>query len=271
MENELQNTRNVNCKIAIIIFAIISIFFTCLGNIFTFAYWTTDLFNRFIFRDLIYIFLELIDMVVVVLPCVILVVYSLFFYKKLTAKYVITAVYLLLSIPAILGIINLLMIFAENFYHGWQNILNITLERLIFYILPFVPFLLGAVLTLFGVRNKFLHIIPFVLMPIYIISTIFNYAVNLRYFIESFDVFWSNVLGTPLIIIGETAMYIMVFSFIMLNNHLILKNTNYIKVNDDIKNLTPEKALIMLKSKLDNGDITKEEYQAQREIVINKL
>lgn len=76
---------------------------------------------------------------------------------------------------------------------------------------------------------------------------------------------WSFYLGEPLWIISSISIITAIIVFVCFYNTLISKNKRLIKEDNEIKKFSSEQALIVLKTKLDNGDITEEKYQAQRE------
>ena len=83
----------------------------------------------------------------------------------------------------------------------------------------------------------------------------------------------SGLFESSLQMLSIMAIIVAVMIFIIANMNLITKTKSKKEIINtaEMNNLSTEELLRFLQEKLDNGDITKEEYQAQREIVINKL
>ena len=235
-----------------------------------------------------------------ILPSVILLIYVLLLYKKINARFALTAVLLLLAYPVLSGAINLIInpfynyLIYSNLIFGngilWSNVdfefvLNIFLTNLIQYVfinlLPRLPLLLCVVFVLIGLKKKFAYIVALILSLLAPLLMFFSKLISIILndfgdFEDMFEAVVDNLSGlfeSSLQMLSIMAIIVAVMIFIIANMNLITKTKSKKEIINtaEMNNLSTEELLRFLQEKLDNGDITKEEYQAQREIVINKL
>lgn len=288
MSKTLQEPQKVNFKILIIALSVISLLVGSLSDLIYLSTWFVGggWFPTFeaVIDDpgqisvYLYFLFDLLDIVITVIPCVLLIAYVLYFYKKFSARFILAVIFLLLLYPAFRSSIYLILNILRGYFGGFEYFA----QQIFINILPNLPLLVLAVLAIFGVKNKLIYVITLMFSLVSPLYWLLNWFVDLfGAIVDDFGDFeemfvglfnnWSYYFGEPLWIISSISIVIAIIVFVVFNNTLISKNKNLIKEDNEIKNLSSEQALIALKLKLDNGEITEEEYQAQRKIVINKI
>lgn len=288
MNKTLQEPQKVNFKILIIALSVISLLVGSLSDLIYLSTWFVGggwfpTFEAVIddpgqISAYLYFLFDLFDIVITVIPCVLLIAYVLYFYKKFSARFILAVIFLLLLYPALRSSAYLALNILRGYFGGFEYFA----QQIFINILPKLPLLVLAVLAIFGVKNKLIYVITLMFSLVSPLYWLLNWFVDLfgaivddfGDFEEMFDGLfnnWSYHFGEPLWIISSISIVTAIIVFVVFNNTLISKNKNLIKEDNEIKNLSSEQALIALKLKFDNGEITEEEYQAQRKIVINKI
>ena len=295
MENTLQNTRKVKCKIVIIALSIIAILVGSLSDLIYLSDWFIDgnifdIIESLVFdfdlsyaRTIIVLFFNVINVAITILPCVFIIAYVLFLYKKFSSRFVLSLVFLLLAYPSFRSIIYFaLNIFDVNQYSD-SFLVSYFLQQILINILSRLPLLLAAILVLFGIKNRVVYIISLLfalIAPVWWGFSAFIDLVKLIvediYFLDSLvrDLLNSTwIFGDMLWGIGLFAIIVATMIFIIANNNLIpkAKKLKAIVEDPDIKNLSDEDAFNVLKIKLNLGEITEQEYEEQRKIIIDKV
>lgn len=306
MENVLQNPRKAKCKVAIIVLSVCALFIGLISNLLSFIGTVFDGLNgnfRYILelldrggfeislvRVLLPYFLALPLIVMTLLPCILLLLYVLFFYKKFSARLVLSLVFLAFTYYAftsaiffVLNIVSLSVSLSSDQYYQQLNLRIVFVE-----ILPRLPLILAAILALVGIKNRVVYIISLALAlvsPIYLILDSFkNLFLTFRYSISyllngmfdeliRFAVYRIWDFGDILLGISMIAIIVAVMIFVIANNNLITKpkKIKAVIIDPDVKNLSAEDAFNVLKIKLNLGEISEQEYAEQRALIINRM
>ncbi|MBR5473075.1 MAG: hypothetical protein IKU82_03705 [Clostridia bacterium] len=303
MNEIIQNERKVKCKILIVALSIIALLVGSLsdliylsdwfinGNIFsTFKYIFGSIidFNidLYLVQTVVYLFFDLTNILITVLPCILIIAYVLFLYKKFSAKFILSIVFLLLLCPMFRSATYLILdiIFSFFFNYGFSySDLFYYLKSVLINILPRLPLILAAILVLFGIKLRVVYIIPLLLSAIPAIWWFFSacieflkifvriFSLDIRELLKELFVYNSWIYGDIFWGVGLMAITLAVIIFIVANKDFISKKGKVIVEDSTLKNLSPEDALEILNQNLENGTITAEEYQSQREIILNKI
>lgn len=209
--------------------------------------------------------------------CLILIIYSMNTYKKVKPRFFLFGIYALLTLQPTIMIME--KFFGNGFYFGIISTIFSVLQ-VIGQILVLIAFLFAAIIMIVGGNNKVvLIIVSIIALSVGLIFQLFMVLYNIvdsiffiNYYIASFSsntVFIINEIIYFILnlipIIGSCLFYIALFIFTLTYKRKV------VKLSIDIENTTTEQALEILNENLDNGTITEDEYNQQREMIIGKL
>ena len=259
----IKNNKQLKNGAAIKILAIISLVCTVASCVLSCFYYreeydvSKNAFNYYLEVQPLYIW-DLVSSVLILAVPVLFVLYIFKFYNKLKAT---------ILVPVVFGLIAFTPIyyFIENIisgygYYGMNLILDIPIV---------VTFVLATISALKGFYKKVFLIIAIALGLIMEIWSLYSFFVILEWILSgapNLSLFTMPVAG-----IGTIAIYISLLLFGLKNRIPVIISTPPEKEKAKIEKMSPEKALKLLKDKLDLDMIPEEEYQAQRAEIISKL
>ena len=214
-----------------------------------------------------------------VLPIVLFLVYILFFYPKRKAGFLIPIIF---SIP-------LILVFIEIYYFSYLYLDDISNFRAIAELLWLLLFIAAVVILFVGsIKKKHkakimsislivlfsMTLIEFLFSVPYIVRSIMDYIFEREaiYIADNFFFIiycFSYAVALPMFYFSQ--LLFVSKNEISSGNNIRIAKTNPEKEKEKIKNMSPEKALKALKKNFDQGIITEEEYNAQREEVMQRL
>lgn len=255
----INSNRKLQANKPITILTIISLILTVIGSLECFTYYrlgNDDLWELcFSFgRGGLYTIFSLLSCLIFVAPVIVFTIYIFMFYKHCKAD---------ILIPVSLGLIvfNPIYYFIRNVIlsYGFSSILDVLIN-----VITIASFVLATISALKGFPKKIYIIIA---VACGLLSELVSLTSFIGYIVEYLNHgMYLYLLTWPLCIIGNVAFYTALL-FFCLNNKISVR----IKKETNTEKTDPEQALKLLNDKLDLGMITKEEYQIQRALIINKL
>ena len=234
--NELSfNSKVVNNKALIIILCAISFVGVLFSKTIFFIYDLINYYNEYTFSisSIIYILEFVLSLFFVLLPCLLLVLYVLFLYKKFSARFILAIVFLSLAFPiasSVLRVLSTALSVYEIGYLDMLTIFGVFAREFVKRCLTCIPLLLSSVLVIFGVKNKILHVFTLGFSLFSYIYFFMQWLVNLiPDFYELSDWFgnicsqWSYYLGDPIWRLSSITITIAVMVFVVSDNELISK------------------------------------------------
>lgn len=277
------NSKNVvHNKIAVIIFSAIALLFGAASDLVGLVYNLIDSIDN-LTKSLVWIYIVdsimgIVGVLFTIATCVLLVVYVLFFSKKSNGRFLLAAVFVLLMYPILKYGIGYLI--SSWYISTYSNQLDLLTFIKSFFSFPIVslffiklPLLIAAVLVIIGVRKNIFYILPLAISVCSIISETRDYIDTFMRVIVRTDSYYDSTLTTIiriLYIISGFAIHVAVLLFVCENTSFFAKSKK-IEQDKNTENMSSTDAIMYLRERLDNGDITAEEYQTQREIILNKI
>ncbi|MBR5473074.1 MAG: hypothetical protein IKU82_03700 [Clostridia bacterium] len=208
-----------------------------------------------------------------VTPVVILLMYSIVFYKKYRPRFFISAVFGLLSFCMLIQFIEKSSyVFGAPYYGIFYAILSYTQYIGLFFTL--IVFLIASIISLINDKIKIVAIMALSIGIIFQLYLVFYNTADIFMLTDYLQLV--GVWGVIRIFSGTyVSNFIEIFSSCILYLALFIFASTYkynpVKLLKDMENKAPEDALEILNKNLESGTITEEEYQSQREIIMNKL
>ncbi len=254
---------NIKCKTAITAFSIIALVSSVIGHLscfFNYEYEYVRGVSRYtlVFKlpDTLTFLLFLLN----IAPFILLVIYITKFceQRKVTVLF-----------PIICGLIALYplsLIFRYKHYIGFLP-LHFAFTIILFFLPNFLAFTLLAINALKGLNKKAYTIIAFSVGCIYQFLSLDSFFTSLSWYIE--QELYLYLFTVPMSNIASFSLYFALFLFGVTNRIPALISVNSRKQMTE--NLTPEQCLRLLNERFITGEITEEEYRAQRAEIISKL
>ena len=274
----MEERQTLKFKAPIIIHSFLALGFSVLGCINYFFFYDIIEFHKFTvaFPD----FWGLISLFLNIAPYVLFVIYILIFYNKRTMTFFVPVALLLITFSPLNHTVYVLYEHNKcnkdfygliNRYRGHFVLSKILDTPSIFvfvlYILTIFAFVLATIDALKGFYKKTFLIIAIIFGSVVEFNSIFG-SFYLDRTASSFTVpYLPQFFGA----LGIITFYIALLLFGLKNRIPPILIASPKNEMDDLKRMSPERALKLLKEKLDLGMITKEEYTSQRSDIINKL
>ena len=198
---------------------------------------------------------EILFLLADLVPCVLFTLFVFKYHKKHKAKIFMPIIFGAFVFSPLLSIVES-AVYCFTYDAMWY----------IIYLAQFIVFSLATISVLSGFSKKFFPLIALAVGLVLELFYLINFLNAVTWYIEvsRYLYLFTHLIG----IIGFTSLFISLIIFI-LNNKV---PAVFSKIeNDKFNDMDYEQALIVLKSKLDSGMITEEEYQAQRAEIISKL
>lgn len=241
-------------KTPIILLSFTSLVFTVIGN-------TTYFTDYFATNDGGYYPDRFIIFLLSVIPYILFVMYLLRFHNKAKATILIPITFGLISIT------SLIYCFYRPKYIVMGSSGGISLGNGLLMILVAIAFALAFINSLNGFSKKTFLIIAIVAGIIHECSVMVPFLCEIHFFVEAglhmYLFLW------PIGMLGTILFYIALLLFGLTNTIPCILSSK--PKPEKVETLTTEQQLKQLKSQLDNGTITEQEYRALRADIINNL
>lgn len=269
MEQTILNpSKTINCKKTVVILLVISLVFSAISSINSFGYYFYSGSNTFTlaYGDILD---GLLSLILSIAPEILLLAY-IFKYNDAKGSRLVFFALLVIAISNLYSAVPILIIW-DQISHSPES-LTLHLKYIILYIVYLITYSLAAISARKGLKNKIFIIVPTGISLIFSAISLFSLPGNINYYLETEQYLYiiTSLAGT----ISAITLNIALLLFGLKNTITpITKKQKTKPTNGEGANptLDPEQALILLKSKLDNGLITEEEYQLQRAEIIKKL
>ena len=222
----------------------------------------------------------LLNAIIVALPCILLILYAIFLYKKFTSRIILATAFFALLYPALYEIVYLIfnyhIIFEEL---SALAIIKYFVEKVLINIIPQLLTLVSFILALRAVKGKAFYIVSLAFSLITPIGWLLIWSKDFLFSLfktENILEIWPYYLGRPLSALAFIALITTTMIFVIANSHLIekekIKPSKPAEVINTYKvNPSTEEALVVLNDKFYAGEIGENEYREQRENIIKKL
>ena len=247
--------------------------------------------------SLFVIFSNMANLVIPSLACILLAAYAIFLYEKVSARFVLPVIFLMLCNPVIDFLITELFPSLKYLDFDFDKLDDLIIDIFqmfsvvsIFLVL-IIPLFVSAILALAGIKKRVIYVFSLAISFSYTIfmfmyfcinflqQTFYRSTLDLEYLFK--EIIFENLLynlGTPLAILGMIALYLAVMSLIVENDSLFDKNEvseqevlEKKEITEKAKKLSTDVALTYLREKFENGELTEREYQTQRDLIIGKV
>ena len=201
-------------------------------------------------------------------PSISLALYALKFHKTLKTRLFFSLILDPLVLSALLVVLSLFS-FLNYEYSGFNPFA-------IYYIFYFILFITYSVVKVSALKGFNKKTVPILMLGISICGELYNSVYVLGFtstssYYAQYNLDFVFVGSTLADCIGKLSLLTALIVFILKNRIPAVVFTFPNKGKQRVEEMSPEKALMLLKDKLDLGIITEEEYQAQRAEIINKL
>ena len=254
MDQSVNKSKSLNYKTPITIFSLIALVcmvINCINYCFFIPVFHIELSGEtsfvytFEFPSLLKILFLLVD----IIPCVLLVLYIIKFYKKTKAKKIMPIIFGVFILSELLSII--------------QSIVQQFSYDTLYYIFVLAKIITFSLATISASKGFFKKIFPIIALCIGMVEWIYHAYEAINWYLADSIIFllFMDLMGP----IAFLSLFIALLLFIL------NKETPPILETENAKEVYPEQALKILKDKFELGIITEEEYQAQRADIISKL
>lgn len=269
MENVLNKKVEFKGRIPVIIISVAALLCSGFGYIIQLMLpvFNAVIFNyHFNFSNLLSMIITLICFLLIVVAGFILTLYAVALFKKFKPRFFIATIFGSIAVSMLVQLFSKIV----NSVFSYAGIL---IWLLLF--LCIVAFLSATIVALIKKENKYISIVALLIGAVYRLLAILVYIIDfLNYFNPGYFEFFGHagIISTVgyyvsglTIIIGACLLYIALATFVLTFKGGVLK------LSPETEGMTTEQILNLLQEKLDNGEITEEDYEEQREFIIGKL